>query len=168
MSQKKKQGDGSSADESQGGSLPGPRFHLRVGWASLLVFLSFGIVLEGLHAFRVPGYMNVGDAETRRLMWTLAHAHGALFALVHVGLGSSFLIASSWTSRSRALASYCLTAGGILMPVGFFVGGLFTYEGDPGLGVFLVPPGALLVLIAVLLTVLGVWNARMQLPGERP
>lgn len=135
------------------------RFHLRIGWASLLVFLSLGIGLEFLHAFRAPSYMNVGEAETRRLMWTLAHAHGTLFSIVHIAFGLSLQVASAWISRSRALASLCLTGGGILMPAGFFLGGLFVYDGDPGLGVFLVPPGALLLFIAVASTVVGVWKA---------
>lgn len=139
-------------------SFPGPQWHLRIGWLSLLIFLSLGMFLESLHAFRATWYLNVGEAETRRLMWTLAHAHGTLFALLHVAFGATISIASSWRSRSRALASYCLTAAGILLPVGFFLGGLYVYDGDPGLGIFLVPPGALLMFLAVGLTVLGVWK----------
>jgi hypothetical protein len=37
----------------------------------------------------------------------------------------------------------------ILMPLGFFVGGLHLFGGDPGVGVFLVPIGALMILVAV-------------------
>ena len=58
------------------------------------------------------------------------------------------------------LASACLIAAGILMPLGFFLGRGFVYAEDPGLAVFLVPPGALLLFIAVLLTAIGLARAR--------
>jgi hypothetical protein len=35
------------------------------------------------------------------------------------------------------------------MPLGFFLGGVVTYGGDPSLGVLLVPVGAALLLIAI-------------------
>ena len=43
------------------------------------------------------------------------------------------------------------------MPGGFFLGGVFMYSsgGDPGLGIFLVPVGAIALFIAVLLTASG-------------
>ena len=43
-----------------------------------------------------------------------------------------------------------LTAGLIAMPLGFFLGGIWTYGGDPGIGILLVPIGAVLMLIACL------------------
>ena len=58
------------------------RRHIRFGWWSLLVFASAGLVLESLHGFKVRAYLDTSN-ETRRLMWTLAHAHGTL--LVPVG-----------------------------------------------------------------------------------
>src|ERR1041384_1548243 len=53
--------------------------HFRWGWWCLLLFVGLGVVLETMHAFKVSSYLNVGN-ETRRLMWTLAHAHGTLLA----------------------------------------------------------------------------------------
>jgi hypothetical protein len=44
------------------------------------------------------------------------------------------------------------------MPLGFFLGGLFHYEGDPGLGIFLAPPAALAILLAVALQTIGAWR----------
>jgi membrane protein DedA with SNARE-associated domain len=38
---------------------------------------------------------------------------------------------------------------GILFPVGFFLGGVVTYGGDPGLGIWLVPIAALLLVYSV-------------------
>ncbi len=48
-------------------------------------------------------------------------------------------------------ASPSLIAGTMLVPGGFFAGGLFVQGGDPGLGAILIPPGALLVLLALVL-----------------
>ena len=45
-------------------------------------------------------------------------------------------------------------AAGLILPMGFFLGGSFIYAGDPGLGILLVPLGAIFLLIAVLLTAL--------------
>src|SRR4051794_6786004 len=59
------------------------RSHLRFGWWSLLLFLTLGMVLEGLHGFKVAWYLNV-STQTRRLLWTLAHAHGTALGLVHI------------------------------------------------------------------------------------
>ena len=56
------------------------RRHLRFGWWSLLGFLCLGFMLELLHGFKAGFYLDVSN-ETRRLMWTLAHAHGALLGL---------------------------------------------------------------------------------------
>jgi len=40
----------------------------------------------------------------------------------------------------------------VLLPRGFFLGGVVTHAGDPGLGILLVPVGALLLLTAIFLT----------------
>lgn len=127
------------------------RTHLRFGWWSLLVFLSAGLGLEVLHGIKAPMYLNVSN-EIRRLMWTLSHAHGTLLGLVHIAFAWSVTHASTWTVRSRTLASVSLRGAGILLPAGFFLGGLFIHGGDPGLGILLVPIGGVLLLIAVLLT----------------
>lgn len=91
--------------------------NLRFGWWSLLVFLSLGGVLETLHGFKVGWYVDVGN-ETRRLMFTLAHAHGTLLALVNIAAGLTGRKADRFGLRpsvSFALiwAAIC-TAGGIL------------------------------------------------------
>jgi hypothetical protein len=48
----------------------------------------------------------------------------------------------------------------VLLPLGFVVGGIWFYGGDPGLGVFLVPVGALALLASVTLTALGLHRRR--------
>jgi len=123
--------------------------HLRWGWITLLVFLTLGLGLESLHGFKVQAYLSVMN-ETRRLMWTLAHAHGALLGLVHLGFAFSVHCTPAWTSRTRSFVSYALLAAGVLMPGGFLLGGIWVYAGDPGLGIMLVPVGGILLFVAVL------------------
>jgi hypothetical protein len=125
--------------------------HLRFGWWTLLVFLTLGLILEALHGLKAGFYLNVTN-ETRRLMWTLAHAHGTLLALVNLGFASTIRLLPEWPGRGRGIASVCLRAATLLMPTGFFLGGAVIYSGDPGLGIILLPIGGLLLLAAVLLT----------------
>lgn len=125
------------------------RLHLRFGWWSLLVFLTLGFVLESLHALKIGWYLSVAN-ETRRLMWTLAHAHGTLLALVNVAFGLTIQL---WPTGGRRYnrASRFLLAASLLLPMGFFLGGIFVHGGDPGLGVLLVPIGSIALFIAVYL-----------------
>ena len=124
--------------------------HLRFCWWSLLCFLTLGIVLEGLHGLKVGWYVDLAH-ETRRLMWTLAHAHGTLLSLVHAAFAGTIHAVPAAVTGSTTLVSRLLMAASILLPGGFFVAGAFIYGGDPGLGILLVPVGALALLIGVLL-----------------
>lgn len=123
------------------------RRHFAFGWWTLLIFLSMGIVLEAMHGLKIGWYMSVAN-ETRRLLWTLAHAHGTLLALVHVAFAVT-LGRVALTGRRLEIASRCLMAASVLLPGGFFLGGLVIYDGDAGLGVLLVPAGALLLVVGV-------------------
>lgn len=122
--------------------------HLLIGWIGLIVFLSLGIALEILHGLKADLYLDVRNA-TRRTMWTLAHTHGTLFSLVHLGFASTISFAgrfvgqvpTNWGGASRAFSAALL-----LMPAGFLLGGTWTYGGDPGPGIFLVPVGAVCLL----------------------
>lgn len=138
--------------------------HLRFGWWMLLLFLTLGLVLEVLHGFKVGAYLNVSN-ETRRLTWTLAHAHGTLLALINLGFVSMVRLVPEWPGRHRAIASVCLRGSTLLMPAGFFLGGLFPYSGDPGLGILLVPVGGLMLFFGVLLTALGAMKLRPGTPS---
>lgn len=128
--------------------------HLTFGWWSLLIFLTAGLILESLHGLKSQAYLGVHQ-EMRRLMWTLAHAHGTLLGVVNLGFAFMVYVTSRWAEKRRNLASGLLRAATILMPAGFFLGGLFTYSGDPGLGILLVPIGGILLLVAVLITALA-------------
>lgn len=129
--------------------------HFRFGWWSLLVYLSLGIILEAMHGLKIDWYLNE-TLEIRRLMWTLAHAHGTLISLIQLAFGATLhFVTITGMGKIRAASGFFLAAG-IIMPMGFFLGGVFIYGGDPGLGVFLVPVGALALMVAVLLTGLSV------------
>src|SRR5204863_4037713 len=95
--------------------------NLRFGWWSLLVFLSLGGVLEILHGFKVGWYVDVGN-DMRRLMFTLAHAHGTALALVNIAAGLTARNVKRVNARTSV--SMSLIWVGILFPVGFFLGGV--------------------------------------------
>jgi hypothetical protein len=125
--------------------------HLRAGWWALLIYLTLGIALEMLHGFKIGFYLDVSN-HTRRLMWTLAHAHGTLLALVNIAFAVTLPHLSGFPDKQRKFCSGLLLSALILLPGGFFLGGLVIYSGDPGLGVLLVPLGALFLLCGVFLT----------------
>jgi len=139
--------------------------HLRFGWWVLLVFLTMGLALEALHGFKVGLYLNVSN-ETRRLMWTLAHAHGTLLGLVNIAFALTVRLLPEWPARERGVASLCLRSATLLLPAGFFLGGLFIYSGDPGLGILLVPVGGLLLVVSVFLTATGANTIRLEMRGR--
>ena len=120
--------------------------HLRFGWWSLFAFLTLGVVLETLHGFKIGWYLDVNQ-EMRRLMFTLAHAHGTLLGLVNIAAGLTQRTVPGF--QLKRPASLALMWGSLLLPVGFFLGGLVIHDGDPGFGVLLVPIGALLLLYGV-------------------
>ena len=108
--------------------------------------MTLGLGLETLHGFKVGWYLDV-SSEMRRLMFTLAHSHGTLLALVNLAAGLTLRTVKGF--ELTPAASRSLLWGSVLMPVGFFLGGLVIHDGDPGLGVVLVPIGALLLLYGV-------------------
>ena len=115
------------------------------GFLLLAVFVPVGLTLEALHAWKVQVYFGSG---LRRELWTLAHAHGGVLGLLCLVYGS---VAERWldAARRESIAT-TLRWGAVLMPVGFFAGGVLNSEGDPSLGILLVPVGAVLLLIALL------------------
>jgi len=126
--------------------------HLRFGWWALAVYVCLGIVLETMHGFKIGWYLDVGN-EVRRLMFTLGHFHGTMLALVNIAAGLTIRGVEGF--RLRPSVSFALIGAAILLPGGFLLGGFFTYDGDPGSGVWLVPVGALLMLYGVVGFALG-------------
>ena len=128
--------------------------NMRFGWFALLLFATLGIALETMHGFKIGWYLDVGN-EVRRLMWRLAHAHGGLLAIVNILFA---LVAGSQKDAAAERlqkASPLLMAGAVLLPLGFFLGGIRTHGGDPFVGILLVPVGALCFLAGLALTASG-------------
>ena len=120
--------------------------HLRLGWWSLAFFLTLGLGLETAHGFKAGWYLDVGN-EMRRLMFTLAHAHGTLLALVNIAAGLTLRGVKGF--ELAPAASRALRWGALLLPAGFFLGGVVIHGGDPGPGILLAPVGALCLLYGV-------------------
>ena len=121
--------------------------HLRWGWGGLLVFLLLGLGLELLHGFKVSAYLAV-DNETRRFLWVLAHAHGALLSLINLVFAASVAQLDVAAAQLRWISLGLLSAM-VLMPTGFFTGGLVIYQGDPGPGIALALLGAAILIVSV-------------------
>lgn len=129
------------------------RTHLRAGWWALAGYTTLGLVLEAAHGLKLGWYLDLSNA-TRRLSFTLGHAHGTLLALVNIAFAVSL---PHITLGERALkrASWALRAATILMPLGFFAGGFMFYGGDPGIGIALVPPAAIVLIIGIVTVARG-------------
>lgn len=129
------------------------RFHLRLGWWAVFVFIAMGIALETMHGLKLGYYLDLANA-TRRHMWTLAHAHGTLLGLINIGFALSLKslgetdLEEGWQRR----ASIAMLVATLMIPSGFALGGLIVFGGDPGLNVMLVPLGGFALLYAVWLT----------------
>ena len=115
---------------------------IRQGWISLAAWIVFGLLIEGLIGFRSPVLL---DDSTRRDMFRLAHAHGTLLNLVLI---AAAICARLDLIRPSQVSSISLRCAVVLLPVGFLLGGVWHYRDDPGLGIFLVPIGAILLLSA--------------------
>ncbi len=134
------------------------RRHLAFGWWSLAIFTTFGLLLESAHGLKLGWYLDVSNA-TRRLSFTLGHAHGTLLGVLNVAFALSVRHAKM-SAVSAARASFALRAATVLMPLGFILGGLSFYAGDPGLAIVLVPPSAALLVVALVLVARGFSSRR--------
>ncbi len=130
------------------------RVHRRFGWTSLFVWMTGGLLLESLQGWKSAAYLL---DPLRRELWLLAHFHGALLAVVN-------LVYVRWAESpglaggARTLASRALLAGSVLLPLGFLLGGLQHFEGDPGWGIFLAPVGGAALLVTTFLQVRAAWR----------
>lgn len=129
------------------------RRHLSVGWWSLAVFTTLGLLLEAAHGLKLGWYLDLSNA-TRRLSFTLGHAHGTLLGVLNIAFALS-LPHAKMSPLSAARASWSLLVATVLMPVGFLLGGISVYSGDPGLAIVLVPPGGALLVVALVLVARG-------------
>ncbi|HLA95839.1 MAG TPA: hypothetical protein VK612_08970 [Pyrinomonadaceae bacterium] len=133
--------------EKKENELPSPPDNLTSmfaqGWIGLAFWMSFGLLIEGLIAFRIPAYL---QDPVRRELFRLGHAHGTLLSIVLLIVG---LYAHTAIVAPMRIARLALQAGVIMMPVGFILGGISHFESDPNPLVFLAPLGGLLVIFGV-------------------
>lgn len=140
-----------TSDSPADASAPAPASlvakHFALGWTVIAIFVLLGMVLDAMHAFKVGLYLDVG-AETRRLMWTLTHAHGLGLGIMHLGFAATVAHSRGLPQVASGRASKGLSLATILMPTGFFLGGIGIMDGDPGPGIFVVPLGGLVLVAA--------------------
>lgn len=141
------------------------RRHFLAGWWLLLVFVALGAALEALHGLKIGLYVDLGNA-TRRLMWTLAHAHGVLLGLVNIAFAVT-LQSRGMRADTARIASASLLGASVLLPGGFLLGGIVVYGGDPSLGILLTPVGAALLLVSVFLVLRSIGSGKPE-PAEKP
>lgn len=120
--------------------------HLRAGYVGLAVYVALGIALEVLHAIKAPMLVDAGR-ETTRLLLRLGHAHGTLLSLINIAYALTVTIRPKLTTAKSV--SPALLSSLVLVPVGFTLGALWARGGDPGIGVALVPVGAVALMFAL-------------------
>jgi hypothetical protein len=120
------------------------------GWLGIALWMTFGLLLEGLLGYKIPSYLN--DSQ-RRELFQLAHAHGTLLNVVLV---IAALCAKKFLLEISTLGRTALRIGTLLMPIGFFFAGISHTEGDPGMAIWLVPPGALMVIFGAIYLALAI------------
>jgi len=121
--------------------------HLRLGWAMIATFILLGLALETLHGFKIQWYLAMTN-ETRRLLWTLAHAHGVLLGLLNVAYALCLRNFPVRGSRLE-LVSALMIAGSVGLPSGFLLGGIVVHGGDPNAFIVLAPIGGLLLAVGL-------------------
>ena len=113
------------------------------GWLSIALWMSVGLLLEGLLGYKIPSYLSDPD---RRELFRLAHTHGTFLGLV--------LIAAALSEKRGGplppIAATALSIGSALMPLGFLLAGIWHPEGDPGPAIWIVPPSALLIIFGAI------------------
>src|SRR5438067_2276666 len=101
------------------------------------------VLMPGNRSERCPGPRPFRLATTRPIKHWAKRRH----ALVNIAAGLTARIVERFTLRPSV--SFALIWAAILLPAGFFLGGIVIYDGDPGLGVWLVPVGAALLFYSI-------------------
>lgn len=125
--------------------------HLRAALLLLALFLASGLLLEAALGARAEAYL--GD-PLRREFLRLAHAHGALLALVNVALASAMARLETPEAWARAIRWGALS-GALAVGLGFAGGGLWHGPTDPGPLVLFVPAGAFALLSSLVLVAIS-------------
>ena len=115
----------------------------RHGFTLLFASACLGFALELAHALKLSAYL---DVPLRRELLTWAHAHGMGLSLLLLAYAAVGVVDAASAAAERSLA-----IGSLLVPLGFLLGSLTLHENDPGVGIVLVPLGALTVLSSLFL-----------------
>ena len=122
---------------------------VKLAFVWMAVWVGFGLVLDMLIGTKQFFYLL---NPMRQAMWRLAHAHGVLLAVVFV------VVARLHGFGGRPGPERVMFLGTLLVPLGFFLGGVAPTETDPFIGVWLVPLGGFCYLRGLVATLAG----RMQ------
>jgi hypothetical protein len=125
----------------------------KIGWTALLVAACGGAILEAMHGFKVSAYL---DDDLTRTLLRLAHAHGVGLSLVVILFGVSAV--PRLNERLSAHVLSVLTIALATMPLGFGLGVIARFEGDPGPAIFLVPIGAIALVYALARIAVAMWT----------
>jgi len=123
----------------------------RFGWTALFAYALIGTALEAAHGFKLAAYL---DDELARMLLRLAHAHGVGLSLVVLVFSSAG--ASHPSARSIFLG---LAFAAVAIPIGFGAAAFAHPEGDPGFPIFLVPIGAIALLISLARLAWHAWRS---------
>lgn len=118
--------------------------HLRLGWTLIAIAFAAGLLLETLLGTKA---VVVAQDALRKELWSLAHFHAAFLGLLNL------VYPRISDARSRLLL-----LGSVLLPLGFFLGGVAHPEGDPSLGIWLAPIGAVLLVYVASVHALRAWR----------
>ncbi|MGH8455858.1 MAG: hypothetical protein ACRETW_07810 [Stenotrophobium sp.] len=136
---------------------PTVRASLRYGWTMLAFFMLGGLTLALLLAIKASPYIAV---PIRRELWALAHAHGALLALINLPF-AAFAPVCIPNERKRRFAGFMLRWGSFIMPLGLFLGGLWpSADGEPSKLIGLTFLGGLMVIHAMAVSAAGAWRLK--------
>ena len=118
-------------------------------FVGIAVWMAFGLLLEGLIGYKTPLYL---QDQVRRELFRLAHAHGTLLSLLLLGVA---LATDRLNLTLPKLAQMSIRVGVVILPVGFLAAGVWHYESDPGIAIWVVPIAALLVIFGVIAVTLS-------------
>jgi len=118
-------------------------------FVGVAVWLTIGLVLEGFLGYKTPAYL---QDNVRRELFRLAHAHGTLLSLL---LLVSALACDRFDLNVAKAGQVSLRIGVVVLPLGFLIAGVWHYESDPGLAIWLVPVSAVMVLFGLVTIVLS-------------
>jgi hypothetical protein len=114
------------------------------GFLGIVIWMSFGLLLEGFIGFRVSAYMS---NVVRRELFQLAHTHGTLLNIL---LLITVLALNNRLISMNSFPLWVLRIGTILMPIGFLLGGIWIRGEEPNSLIFLAPIGGIMVIFGMI------------------